>query len=474
MAIERELKFRLAPRAARRAVTLLGLGKAERVASLYYDTPDERLRRAHMALRVRRHGARWLQTLKCEVAPGARGEWETPVPGKRLDVARLPRGEIRAASGIDIVALAGRLQPRFETRFSRRTALLQLGDAALEAALDRGKVIAAGRRIAIRELEIELKRGAPRALFRHARSLVEPLALALDFESKAERGYRLAQGAALAPPRKWRRPQFGASTTPGQALASLVGAALVQAAANAHGIVASDDPEYLHQLRVAFRRLRAIVGAFKALEPRAKPLQRRLRRFSPILGTARDWDVFAQSLPPRSALQDAVRKRRAASRRDVRKLVASAAFDDLLLRALQWIDKAPWLPSAEPLVDFAARVLERLHRKALREARRLDWHDPAQRHALRIRVKRLRYACDSFAGCFPAAAVRPYLAAVERLQDDFGALNDRAVARALAAKLGGDARLERALVVRERRLIASLGRDWRAFAARAPFWRAGS
>ena len=471
MAIERELKFRLAPRAASRAATLLALGRAERVSSVYYDTPDEALRRARMALRLRRHGTRWLQTLKCEVGPGARGEWEMPVAGKRLEVSRLPHAEIQAATGKDILALARRLRPCFETRFNRRSALLQFADASLEAALDKGHVVAEGRREPIRELELELKTGNARTLTRYARSLLEPLELELDFESKAERGYRLAQGGRRPPPRKWRRPQFGASTTPGQALASLVAAAITQAAGNARGIAASDDPEYLHQLRVALRRLRAIISAFKALEPRAKPLKRRLRRFATVLGAARDWDVFAASLPAGRSIAARARARQARARRAVRELVASVDFNDFLLRALAWTEEERWRPSAEPLVDFAARALERLHRKALKQAKRLAWNDPAERHALRIRVKRLRYACDSFAGCFAVAAARPYLGALEALQDDFGALNDIAVGRRLARELGDKATLERRFAARERRLIARLGRDWRSFAARAPFWR---
>lgn len=474
MAIERELKFRLAPRAATRAVTLLALGKPERVSSIYYDTPDAALRRGRMALRLRRHGSRWLQTLKCEVAPGARGEWETPVAAKRLEMQRLALPEIRAATGIDPGRLARRLRPRFETRFARRPALLQFADASIEAALDRGQVIALGRREPICELELELKRGDPRALIRYARSLLAPLGLQLDFESKAERGYRLAQGGAVAPPRKWRRPEFGVSTTPADALAVLVGAALAHAVANTHGVVAHDDPEYLHQLRVALRRLRAMLGTFKALGPRAKPLRRRLRTFAPLLGAARDWDVFVQALPVDSPLRTAARQRQARARAAVRNLVASDVFNDFLLQALRWVDEQPWRPSAEPLASFAARSLERLHRKVLKQARRLDWDEAARRHALRIRVKRLRYACDALAACFPADKALPYLAAIEALQDDFGKLNDIAVGRRLAAKLGRDARLERRLAALERRLIARLRRDWRAFAKRSRFWRAGS
>ena len=400
MALERELKFRLSARAASEIARALALGAAERFVSIYFDTPDQALRRARVALRLRCAGHGWRQTVKCDLSPLARGEWESKAPGERLDLARLPLAEIRETSGIDLAALAARLAPQFETRFARRSAELDFADATIEAALDRGALVAARRRAPILELELELKRGAPGRLARYAKSLIAPLGLALTFESKAERGYRLASDAELAAPRKWLRPRLGADTAPGEALAMLVAAALVQASANAQGVLASTDAEYLHQVRVALRRLRATLDAFKELAPRAKPLKRRLRSLAPVLGAARDWDVFVSALPKATRLVRRARTRQAQAQRAARRVLKSPAFHSFLVRALQWVEQSPWEQAPPPLAPFAARALERLHRKALEHARGIDWQDADERHELRIRVKRLRYAGDSFAGCF--------------------------------------------------------------------------
>src|SRR4051812_20606876 len=193
MALERELKFRLSARAASEVARALALGDAERLVSIYFDTPDQALRRARVALRLRRAGGRSLQTVKCDLSPLARGEWESEAPGERLDLARLPLAEIRETTGLDLGALAARFAPQFQTRFARRSAQLHFDDATIEAALDRGALIAGRRRARILELELELKSGEPRALLRYARSLLEPFGLQLSLESKAERGYRLAQ-----------------------------------------------------------------------------------------------------------------------------------------------------------------------------------------------------------------------------------------------------------------------------------------
>ncbi|TMG80392.1 MAG: CYTH domain-containing protein, partial [Betaproteobacteria bacterium] len=191
MALERELKFRLSARAASEVARALALGAAERFVSIYFDTPDHVLRRARVALRLRRAGRRSLQTVKCDLSPLARGEWQSEAPLGRLELARLPLAEIRETSGVDLGALAARLAPQFQTRFARRSAELHFDDATIEAALDRGALIAGRRRAPILELELELKSGEPCALLGYARSLVEPFALRLALESKAERGYRL-------------------------------------------------------------------------------------------------------------------------------------------------------------------------------------------------------------------------------------------------------------------------------------------
>jgi inorganic triphosphatase YgiF len=482
MQVEREIKFTLTPTAARRVarhVAAAGPWRRRSVSSAYYDTTNERLRRAGVALRFRREGTQRLQTLKADSAAHAglatRSEWEIPAPGGKLELGAFPRTEIMAATGLDLGRVAAKLQPVFETRFTRRSTPVALdGAARAELCVDVGYVAARGRKEPISELELELKAGDPRALLRYAEKLSPALGLELAFESKAERGYRLASGQAVPPPRKWPKPALAEFATPAEAFAALVGASLAQAGANARGVVHGKDPEYLHQLRVGLRRLRSVLRAFRALAGTAKPVVRRLRSLMPAFGEARDWDVFVAWLQevhaPRELLARA-RARRSAARRKAREAAASSEFQVFLLRTLRWLHGAPLRQSTEPLRDFGGRALERLHRKALRRAQGLDWLDAEARHALRIRVKRLRYGCEFFAGCFPRASVRPYVKSLEALQDILGELNDVAVGRRLLQALGPDAAVRRELAMRERPLIASLEPAWAAFEKRRPFWK---
>jgi len=486
MQLEREIKFTLTPAAARRVarhVAAAGPWRRRSVASAYYDTANERLRRAGVALRFRREGTQRLQTLKADTAAHAglatRSEWEIAAPGGKLEPGAFPRTEIMAATGLDLGRVAARLQPVFETRFTRRSTPVALdGAARAELCVDVGYVAARGRKEPIRELELELKAGDPRALLRYAEKLSPALGLELAFESKAERGYRLAAGQGVAPPRKWPKPALAELATPAEAFTALLGASLAQAGANARGVVHANDPEYLHQLRVGLRRLRSVLRAFRALLGTARPVVRRLRAFMPTFGEARDWDVFVETLqhtPGAKELLARARGRRAAARREARAAAASPQFQVFLLRTLRWLHGAPLRESNEPLAEFGGEALERLHRKALKHARKLDWLDAQARHALRIRVKRLRYGCEFFAASFPRASVRPYLQSLEALQDILGELNDVAVARRLLKNWESETAttlVRRELAARERRLIASLEPAWAAFEKRRPFWKA--
>jgi triphosphatase len=464
--IEREIKLRLTPQSLPKLARLAP--RRRNVTSVYFDTARQDLRRAGIALRLRRDGSQWLQTVKAESAQhaglAARSEWELPVRGKALEPEAFPGDEIRSVTGIDLARLAHRLRPVFETRFSRRSGVVQVdGKVSAELSIDRGAIIAGKRRETISEVELELISGETAALL----SFAEALALPLAYESKAERGYRLAAG--LPPgPRKSRMPAVAPSGPPGDAFDAVFSAALMQAGTNVAGMLASRDPEYLHQLRVGLRRLRSAMGAFSPVVEDAKPLKRALRRLMPSLGAARDWDVFVQVLQDAGAgagvLQRA-RRERAIARRAAQETVASPEFRAFLFQSLRWLQSNPTRDGGA-LQDFAPGRLERLYRKTVRD---YEPRNAKRRHRFRIRIKRLRYASHFFAGCFPADGVQPHLRELARLQDILGELNDLATARKLLREI--EAPRPGELAQREAKLIAALEAAWKRFASLPPYWR---
>jgi CHAD domain-containing protein len=249
---------------------------------------------------------------------------------------------------------------------------------------------------------------------------------------------------------------------PSAAFRAVARTVLAQIETNARAVLVSEDPEYLHRLRVAMRRLRAALRAFHGLLPpkAARKLKRVLRKLSPKLGTARDWDVLVARVEAAGGSPGMLRKARApraAARRAARRAIVSKQFVGIgpAVRGLAAAE------SCDTLAQFGATALVRAHRKLMAQADAADWADAAARHAVRIRVKRLRYGCEVFAPAFPSRLATPYIAALKDLQEILGALNDISVGRRL---IGFDAD--------EAALLRRLGAAWRRLARRPVFWRA--
>ena len=447
-ATETELKFRLGPGAVVRLSghpTLQGPQTSQSLRSVYFDTPDGVLRAAGCGLRVRATPDGFVQTLKRQTAPGqtARDEWEVPVASEALDLSAL---KATPAHGL----LKGRrddLSPRFATTVVRRIRMVDWEGARIEVAFDAGDLSAGDKREPIYELELELKAGAPAALFSLARRLTRDLAIVPVFESKAERGWRLTDGESRSPRRAVATPLSPDAST-ATAFRRIAMACLAQVSANAELLRIVRRPEAVHQMRVGLRRLRAAIGVFKPLLAERERIETELKWLAHEADAARDLDVFIRDVfhptalaapsPELAPLGRHLLAARGQAYDRVLKAVASSRYALLMLETTAWIETAV-LPD-DPVAPFAAEALTRLHRQVEHRARDLVDLDPEARHHLRIRAKRLRYAAEFFCDLFPARRRRTrYLKALERLQDTLGELNDLAVAR---HRIPGEAALD--------------------------------
>jgi triphosphatase len=204
MSTETELKFQIPPaaRAAVRAEVEAAGGQPLRLQARYFDTADRALAGAGMALRLRREGDAWVQTLKGR-GDGVmqRLEHEVRLPpgaAAQLDLARhddTPAGAaLRRALGERALA------PTFETDVHRTVLRQRQADAEIELALDQGVLRAGADEAPLCELEYELLQGPVDALLALAGEGVLRHGLWLDVRSKAERGERLARGLRSVPP----------------------------------------------------------------------------------------------------------------------------------------------------------------------------------------------------------------------------------------------------------------------------------
>lgn len=259
---ELELKFSLPPSLQASVAREMepSRWRQTRIQSCYYDTPAGELTRARIALRVRRKGEDWLQTVKGDgVDHFQRFEWEQPIAGPAPERTALPPSD--TAPGAVVHQCFERLEPLFETDCDRRSTLVSADDGlVIEIAQDIGAVRCGQRSEPIREIELECVRGSRLAFFSWAHAWAQRHEACLLMPTKGERGLRLAGLLPLAPApvRAARRSASGQLRSP-QALADLVVACLGHAAANIEPVLTSDDPQAQHQWHLALRRLRALI-----------------------------------------------------------------------------------------------------------------------------------------------------------------------------------------------------------------------
>lgn len=447
---EIELKFLLAEADVPAVLAALPGGESQTLLAIYYDTSDRRLRRAGFGLRVRRSGETRIQTLKsAAVADGGRDEWEWPVTTDQPDAALLERTPAALVDG-------AALEPLFTVGVERLSLRLVHGGARIETALDRGRISAGGETAPVHELELELMSGPPAALFDLARQLLRTIPLRLSAVSKAERGYRLADGQARDRPR-YESPALVPGLSAGQAFQQLGAGCLGHLGANAESLVAMPGPEGVHQVRVAVRRLRAALSTFRPVteDPDWKAVRGRLKWLAGELDQARNLDVFIadiwrpagraqHDLPGMAAFGRALLSAQTRAYDRAVAAIGEADFRALLLETAAWLQLGDWTTDAvlalereRPAEAFAADALDRRRHKILKAGKRLADLDRETRHKLRIQAKILRYAVEDLGALFPGHPRRRkrFVATLKALQDSLGALNDLAFGETLAREV---------------------------------------
>lgn len=284
--------------------------------------------------------------------------------------------------------------------------------------------------------------------------------------------------------------------------------------ANVPAVIESHDVEGVHQLRVALRRLRVALAAFgeEFRTPPLEALRMRAKILAQGLASARDLDVFMDELfEPAARANGSVeafavlRERALTARReawsDAVREVSGLAFRTFLHDLGDAVDGRIWYESprgAQPTtglvafdasaIDLAGRMLNRRLKAAKKRARKLESLSEAERHRLRIALKKLRYTAEFFAPLYPPQAVGPFLKRLSQMQDILGLLQDVAVARKTLAYLveepeetshGPRADLSFAAGIvygwhldRAASAWHDAMRRWKKFARTEPFWNA--
>lgn len=435
---------------------------SRQLRAIYFDTPDLLLARSGVEVRVRRQGRQTIQAVKARGDSAAgltqRDELESPVPDAVPHAVPVPE-RIADADLRKLVeqAVAEGLAPIFETDIRRWERSVSYGGGRLKICLDRGAVRVGAKESALCELEIELEHGPVGLVFDLAQELLTHVPLRVAKGGKSKRGYDLLLDRRPRP-EKADRPSLDRRMPLEEVLSLNVRSCIRQILANEPVICLGDDPEGVHQMRVGLRRLRSLFAAFAPVLPAGQTdhFKAELKWLAGELGSARDYDVFRDEIvrpvlacfpaaPGLTALLTEADGMSAQAYERARSVIADRRYTRLLLDLSRWIAESGWREQNltetgarifAPARDYADALLERRSRKLRKNGKRLLAGPPADRHLLRIHVKKMRYAAEFFSDLYPDKKTRPYLKHLAALQEVLGHMNDAAVAETLLLPQG--------------------------------------
>ena len=244
--------------------------KRQRLQASYIDTQDFLLANSGVALRLRKEGRKWIQTLKAPTLNSLeRLEHNIEIQDSSKGVppwSLYHHGEHPA--GKALIKLLSKLPHdslniRYSTDIWRRKALIKTRTGQIEYSLDVGLIKAINSNgqettLSIQELEIELIQGHHDDVLNHAKNFIKRYKAIIDTKSKSELGYLLANELQATPPTKSKITQLNNQKSDTEIIQSLVNSCLAQILPNLSVLnnETSEYEEYLHQLRIGLRRLK--------------------------------------------------------------------------------------------------------------------------------------------------------------------------------------------------------------------------
>lgn len=246
-----------------------------------------------------------------------------------------------------------------------------------------------------------------------------------------------------------------------------------QLLANQAGTIEGSDPECLHDMRVATRRLRAALRDFEPAfeQDRLDPLVKDVRWLAQLLGRIRDLDVFIawlqryeQEAPSsqRPFVRRIIEDRQTARVRERAALlsgIASERYEQFTRAFSQFVraSAARTQCGQQPLIDMATSKLERQLRRVRRIGKRVNSKRLKRLHELRIECKRLRYTAESLSTLYPGG-LNSLIKRTGKIQDALGRVHDTSIYRQFLKEMrraqSADSGMQDALTAMIKRLRA--------------------
>lgn len=437
-------------------------GVTRNLTDAYYDTKDWILYRAGYTLRIRQRGKSAKATMKTVSAAteGIRERREISESLENGEISTLRKSEGKVGERLRVLSGNRELEQLFEVRTHRRAFELRFEDTD-ESAEDSAEGTVVGE-VALDETEIPLGRGeeparlrrveievAPEAVTRDLRHFVEELRSARGLTSTRISKYEAglyATGLMPDDQSELGSTHVDASMSTGEVAYAVLRRQFAALQEHEPGVRLGEDPEEVHDMRVASRRLRAAIKLFhEALPERALWLEGEVRWLSEALGEVRDLDVEIDELGAWAAseqgdtdasenLIEALEEQRVHARERMLEALDSARYERLIASFGAMLRRGP-AGSGEkgskadtPITRAAPELLSRRYSKFRKAAGRIAEDAPVEAyHDLRKKGKSLRYALEFHREIY-GSPVKSLIRPLKSLQDDLGRHQDAVVA----------------------------------------------
>jgi triphosphatase len=460
--------------------------ETKQLADTYYDTEDWRFYRAGYALRVRRDGENVEATMKALAPPedgGLKKRREISEPlrsggARALATARGPVGD-----RLLLLAGTGDLRPLFEIHTRRKVFELrseaqaagpdgsageivvgperdirrkeedsdetsvsaeqvtvdalggiherEMGRALAEVALDESEFSGDEEGASLSRIEVEV---AGEGSYGEVAGFVDRLCSSLELSSTGTSKFETGLSVAGLQPAV--APDFGsteidASMSAGEVAFAILRRHFATTLAREPGVRLGEDPEKLHDMRVAARRLRAALKLYKGVLPqRAERYERDLRFFTRALGDVRDLDVHLERLDAEvmDEVVAALEEQRVEARRHMLEALDSNRYERFVAGFSGTLRRGRSPTPTGPILEVAPNLIRRRYKKVRKGVEALGEYSPTEDfHDLRKKGKRLRYALEPLQGIYGKPAKR-MVKMLKNIQDDLGDNQDLIVA----------------------------------------------
>ena len=435
-------------------------GASKRLRAKYFDTDTRLLARANIALRLRKEGQVWYQTLK--VAPQAAAVMRhedtvrlvTPLgTAPVMDASRHRASDQWPKFDKTLRHDAAReLKPLYESDIKRLSVDLRTRRGLVNYAIDTGSIsnteketdpflITIGQsvdplKLSVNEIELELVSGSNMALIEAGTRLVRDYGVWLDVRTKSMRGDSLAKAKLIMAPAKAQSIKITKDMSLEEFFDAVRKECVRHALVNASQLASEEGflPEHIHQLRVALRRLRTALKLMSRVQKfEVQSWSDQAKFLASQLGKNRDIDVMSESIWPE------LRKINAPlvefSAHDgiqspaliVRDRKIQSWFLELIGRDLQ----SPDINTQQNIQSHWSKILPviiKWQKKCAKHAKNFASLTVEERHELRKKMKRLRYSLEFIEKECKTSKFQQFNKVLARAQNELGTYNDLQVA----------------------------------------------